>query len=214
MATHRETITLYPSAFVSGSYSSITNQNNPVGKGSNSTSYVNAYIRTGNSAASNLVYAFDCSSIPAEARITSVTCTAKAYISNTQSNRIATRNIQLYSGTTAKGSAHAISTSTTAFSITCGTWTREELDSCLIRIDIVRGTNNTTTNYYVRFYGATLTISYEWDDAPSPVSSRALLKVGGTWKEGKVYKKISGRWVEQDASESVFTEKIYIVLDA
>lgn len=156
------TATLYPAAFVSGAYQSISNQNNPVGKSSSSTSYVNAYLKTGSRAETNLIYSFDVSSIPEDAIITSVTCSAKAYISNTQSNRISTRTVQLYSGSTAKGSAYTFSTSTTAFNLSCGTWTRDELKNCRIVVKAIRGTSNTTTNYYIRFYGATLTIKYDY----------------------------------------------------
>lgn len=155
------TVTLYPSAFVSGSYSSISNQNNPVGKGSASTSYSQIYLNTGSRATSNLIYSFDTSSIPADAEIVSVTCAAKAYISQTNSSRIATRQIQLYSGSTAKGSAYTISNSTTAFNMTPGTWNRSEMDDMRIMINVARGTSSTTSNYYVRFYGATLTIKYK-----------------------------------------------------
>lgn len=156
------TITLYPSAFVSGQYASISGQTNPVGKGSTSTSYSTINLKTGRQAETWAFYQFDTSQIPANAEIVSVTCAAKCYISNTTSNRIGTRQIQLFAGTsTAKGSASNVSTSTTAFNMTCGTWTRAELENCLIRMYAVRGTQYTTTTYYFRFYGATLTIKYK-----------------------------------------------------
>jgi len=44
--------------------------------------------------------------------------------------------------------------------MTPGTWTYSELQNIGIRIHIQRGTSNTTSTYYVRFYGATLNITY------------------------------------------------------
>lgn len=155
------TITLYPSAFISGQYASISGQTNPVGKGSTSTSYSTINLKTGSRAETWAYYGFDTSQIPANAEIVSVTCSEKCYISNTTNNRIGTRQIQLFSGTTAKGSATTVSTSTTAQNMTCGTWTRQELNDCRIRMYAVRGTQYTTTTYYFRFYGATLTIKYK-----------------------------------------------------
>ena len=77
-----------------------------------------------------------------------------------QSNRISTRQAQLYAGTTAKGTAYTVATSTTAFNITAGSWTRAELQNARIRLYAVRGTSNTGTNYYFRFYGVSLLVNY------------------------------------------------------
>jgi hypothetical protein len=59
-----------------------------------------------------------------------------------------------------KGSAYTISNSTTAFTMTPGTWTYNEVQNMGIRLYVVRGSSNTTSTYNVRFYGATVTISY------------------------------------------------------
>lgn len=154
------TMTLYPSAFLSGQYASISGQNNPVGKGSTSTSYATINLKTGSRAETWAYYKLDTSSIPADAEILEVTCSAKCYISTTTSSRVGTRQVQMFSGTTAKGSAGTASTSTTAFNVPCGSWTRTELNDMRIRIYGVRGTSNTSTTYYFRFYGATITIRY------------------------------------------------------
>lgn len=154
------TVTLYPSAFLEGQYASISGQTTPVGKGSTSTSYATINLKTGSNAETWAYYKFDTSSIPADAEILSVACSEKCYINNTTSSRIGTRQIQLFTGTTAKGSATTVSTSTTAQNMTCGTWTRAELNDCRIRMYAKRGTSYTTTTYYFRFYGATLTIKY------------------------------------------------------
>ena len=129
-----------------------------------SANYLNIYLTRGSNAVTYMALNFDTSEIPANATIKSVTCEAKAYMSNTQSNRVATRKIQLYSGSTAKGTAYNMISSTTKFKITAGDWTREELDNVKIVINCVRGTNQTSNNYYVRFYGATLTVEYEYEE--------------------------------------------------
>lgn len=45
--------------------------------------------------------------------------------------------------------------------MTIGTWTLAELSDARIKIHMIRGTSNVDTNYYARFYGATLTIKYK-----------------------------------------------------
>lgn len=155
-----KTVTFNPSAFVSGTYQSISGQTNPVGKSETNTTYATVNLKTGSRATTNAIWSFDCSSIPEGAEIVSVTCKAKCSINNTQSSRISARKIQLYSNTTAKGSAYTVANSTTAFNITAGTWTRTELQSARIRLDATRGTSSTTSSYYFRFYGATLTVTY------------------------------------------------------
>ena len=129
-----------------------------------STNYATINLTRGSRAETSIYYNFDTSSIPANATIKSVTCRAKCYISTTNSNRIVTREVRLYSGSTAKGSAATVSNSTSAFRVTAGTWTRAELTNAKIRVHAVRGTSNTNTNYYFRFYGATLTVEYEYEE--------------------------------------------------
>lgn len=60
-----------------------------------------------------------------------------------------------------KGQGNQVDTgSASAHDISCGSWTRSELNDCNIRLYAKRGKNSTTTTYYLRFYGATLTIVY------------------------------------------------------
>lgn len=126
---------------------------------STSTNYATINFTRGSAAETIIFYNFDLD-IPSAATITSVTCEAKCYISTTNSSRIATRQIQLYSGSTAKGDAHTVSNSTSEFTITPGTWTAAQLNNAKIRLYAKRGNSNTTTNYYYRFYGATLSVEY------------------------------------------------------
>lgn len=128
---------------------------------SSSTSYATINLTRNSNAETIIFYNFSFN-IPSGATINSVTAKAKCYISTTNSSRIATRQIRLYSGSTAMGSAHTVSNSTREFTMTAGTWTAEQLNNAKIRLYAKRGTSNTTTNYYYRFYGATMTVSYTY----------------------------------------------------
>lgn len=199
-------ITVYPASYNTTvySYQSIASGyplTNPIGKGSTNTSMCRINLKTGSNAETYVFYKFDLSAIPTNAKIDFVSCSAKCYINNTQSNRISSRQVQLYYGTaTAKGSASTVSSSTTALQLTCGTWTRAELDNINLRLYAKRGTSNTTTTYYIGLYGATLTVQY------TEVSGdQMMIKTNGAWTPvTKVYKKINGAWVEQTDLKNIF----------
>lgn len=127
---------------------------------SNSTNYATISLTRGKGATTYLYYEFDTSSIPEGATITSVECTVKCYISSTSSSYIATRQVQLFSGTTAKGSPTTVANNTTVHTMTTGSWTLEELRNIRLRVYGVRGNTNQNANYYFRFYGATLSVTY------------------------------------------------------
>lgn len=127
---------------------------------SDSTTYATINLTRNQNAETIIYYNFNITGIPSGATINSVTCKAKCYISSTNSGRIATRQIRLYSGSTAMGSAYTVSNSTNKFTMSAGTWTAAQLTNAKIRLYAKRGTSNTTTNYYFRFYGATLTVNY------------------------------------------------------
>ena len=179
MAQRQDNITAYPSSYdtTNYSYSSVNSSyplSNAVGMGSGNTTYAQWNLTTGSNAESYVFYIFDLSSIPQGATIDSVECTSKVYISNTRSGRINYRQIQMYYGTsTAKGSASTVSTSTSAITMDCGDWTRDELNDCRIRIYAKRGTSSTTSTYYNRFYGATLTVTYTFEDVQYTITSSA-----------------------------------------
>ena len=187
---------------------------------SSSTNYATINLTRGSHAETSIYYNFSLNT-PTGATINSVECTAKCYISNTQSNRIATREVRLYSGSTAKGSSATVSNSTSVFDVTAGTWTASELNNAKIRIHAIRGTNATTTNYYFRFYGATITVEY----TEAATGNKVLIKSNGSWVEGtpkvkvsgtwrevsKVFKKVNGSWVEQSDKSAMFDPNaIYI----
>ena len=117
----QDTIEAHPSGILDDhAYASISNTTNAYNASSN-TSYAQIGLVTGSNATTYAYFTFNFSDIPEGATINSISCTAKAYINTTNSSRITARQIQLYSGTTAKGSASTVSNSTTAFSMTTGT---------------------------------------------------------------------------------------------
>ena len=110
--------TFVPSSYDGGTFTTSTSTNYQVSNGltgSNSTSYARFQIST---TAQYAIYSFNVTGIPAGATITSVTCSVKAYAT---SSNVTTRTVQLYSGTTAKGSAYTLPTSSSTFNLTTGT---------------------------------------------------------------------------------------------
>lgn len=182
MAT--ETKTFYPGAYKADSndYYGMKNATNPVGKGSANTTYASFENRPYQS---GIVYwPFDTSIIPAEATIDSVACMAKGSCNSSTKG-----SMQLYSGTVAKGSATSTKTSAAAYSLSCGTWTRAELDNIRLLTKITN-TNSGSSIFY--FYGADLTVTYTYQ------SEKFMLKIGSAWAGASaVYKKVNGVWVEQ-----------------
>ena len=64
-----------------------------------------------------------------------------------------------------KGSALTISNSTSEQTFSSvGSWTRAELLDAGVRFYVKRGTSNTSSNYQLRMYGATMTVTYEWQE--------------------------------------------------
>lgn len=134
---------------------------NAIGKASSNGSYSQWYLSEGANAETYIYYNFDLSEIPQNATIDSVSCTTKSYVSQTNANRISVRQIQLRNGKmNPVGNPSTISTSASVLTLDCGTWTRDMLNDCGICIYVQRGTSSTTSNYYTRLYGATLTIEY------------------------------------------------------
>ena len=133
---------------------------------------------TANSTTS-IYYNFDCSSIPQNVTINSVTCDFKATCS---SNYFNTRVGQLCTGTTKKGSGTTITNTSINNTVNVqtisntGSWTRAELNNIKILIDAVRGTS--TNAFTISFYGATLTVDYtvngEIYDVTSVLSTNAV----------------------------------------
>lgn len=169
--------------------------------GTENTNRATFALKTDN-ALTYIYLTFDLSSIPADAIINSVSCNVKASIDNANAARIAQKQVQLFSGTEAKGTVTTIPTSQSSIvSLDTGTWTREELDSLTLRFYAKRGYSGTSNNYYIYIYGADLTIEY----TSGGVTQTLKIKSNGNWTDvSKVYKKENGSWVEQTDLSQVF----------
>lgn len=161
--TETHTVTFIPSGYIpkttDGSWYSLSDYTNAY-TDEDSTTYATIRMTRGASAETWIYFTFDTSSIPANATIDSVSCAAKIYCQSSNRNYVATRECQMFSGTTAKGSPSTPTTSASIANLDVGTWTGAELEDARIRFYGVRGTSNTSTNYVFRFYGATLTVTY------------------------------------------------------
>ena len=115
------------------------------------------YLITGASAESYIYYNFGLG-IPADAVIDSVACQAKAYFSNI--NNTVARELQLFSGSTPKGTATSVGVGINTYTLDAGTWTAAELNDAKLRFFGKRATTATTTSRYCDLYGATLTVEY------------------------------------------------------
>ena len=220
-----ETKTYIPSSFDStnSSYDSVYSTNTPENGLTSHTSTTRCcvYANTANGSESYLYYNFDCSDIPSNAIITSVSCQVGASCYSSGSY-FSTHTLQLCTGTTEKGTATTTtgngSTSTVQVVDGGNSWTRSELDNIKIRFKIVR---SQTGEASFSFFGATLTVEYtvpggtywtytlsnlQTDHTIVVVSGGGsevflYIKEGGNWVEySKVYKKVNGAWVEQGAS--------------
>lgn len=163
--TVTDSLVVVPSNYT-GLTSLTTTTSYPVSNGytdSDSTTYARFTLSSG--ATGYLYYTFDCSSIPNDATINSVTCSVRARVSST--SRVTSTNAQLYTGTTAKGSSStfASTSSTNTFSLTTGTWTRSELGDLRLRIGATGASGSGGgSSRYIYFYGASVTISYTYEE--------------------------------------------------
>ena len=151
ISTVNTSLTFNPTSVTSTG--NLTNPNNGLNSTSN-TSY--AQLKGGTRNTYYAYYWFDCSNIPNAANIISVSCSIKAYRSSSSANMYA----QLRANETLKGSSTTITSTTsggTILNLTCGDWTYDEL--LAINLQLTAASN---ANLY--FYGANLTITYEYNE--------------------------------------------------
>ena len=134
---------------------SISNQNSGINSSANTSNY--ATITPSTSASSGyVIYRFDTSEIPSNATINSVYCAARGRASN--NNRVRS-SFQLFAANTAKGSPVFFTSNTsTAYTLTTGTWNYNEIQDVRLRVGSIRTSTSNTGS--TRFYGATLTVNY------------------------------------------------------
>lgn len=164
IVTHNESWSGHPTSYLADhQYYGTSNQNNALTPAS-STTYANINLTRGLSAETYWYVAFDTSSIPQNATITSCSAQYRCVMSSTKSNYIKTRQIRFYSGTNPKGSAKTVTNSSGITSISIGDWTREELNDARVRYYAQRNSGSTDTSIYIRPYGTDLTVNYSYDD--------------------------------------------------
>lgn len=179
---------------------------------STSTDYARVNLTRGQSAQTHVYWEFSLPTIPTDATIDSITCNYKARVSSSSTSYIAQATIQLYSGTTAKGSSKSIRTTSTAASslssTEIGTWTPAEINAGMrLRTWAQRGGSRTTSNYYIYFYGADIEITYT-----EASGDKVYIKSNGSWVEvAHAYKKVNGAWVEQTDLSTLFSEGNVII---
>lgn len=132
-----------------------------------STTRAALYSVQGSGSVSSMYFNFDCSSIPLNAEITSVSCQFKG--GSQGSSYYSSYTAQLTTGTTLKGTAQSVTgsnSSPTTVTINGGnSWTRAELEDIKIKFSVTRGSSNTTTDSTWSFFGATLTVGYSVDES-------------------------------------------------
>lgn len=163
-----------------------------------STSYATIYLITGSYAETYVYFNFDTSEIPQGAEITSVSCVGKGYVSTTSTRYLRTKQMQLCSGSKTKGSATTLTQSATSATMSVGSWTEEELREAKIRVYVERGTSGTSSsNYYARFYGATLSVTYS---------------INGTMYEITATSSVDGVTVEPESQEAFEGEDALVTI--
>lgn len=213
------TITVHPAAVIESSceVASVDGSHpysNAIGRGTDSSDYAQWYMVTGGAALTRVFYTFDLSAIPSNATITSVACSAKCQAQDGSVFRGGNNQVALWSGETsiaATGGIQAFGTSATVVTIPEATWTREQLNDCRLMIQGSRGLLGTSTSYYMRLYGADLTVTYEVPpEGPTPT---LYLKQNGIYTPcSSAFKKTNGVWVEQTDLGNLFDEnKTYIL---
>ena len=132
------------------------------GLGDGTGTYAGFHLTRGSGAITNVYYNFDCSSIPDDATITSVTCSERASMSTATTNYVSQATLQLCAGTTTKGSATSIlKTTAQYFTIDGGTnWSVAEIKNCKLKGYAKRGSRNTSSQYTMRLFGGVLTVEY------------------------------------------------------
>lgn len=216
MATESSNIVSYNSDH---SYYALSNASRGYNSSEN-TQYASMNLTRGSSAESYMYWEFNLPTIPAGATINSITCNYKARTNTTSTSYINQATIQMCSNKTTKGTAKSIrttSTSASSFSSSeIGAWTVAELNAGVkLRTYAKRGTSRTTSNYYIYFYGADISVTYTEASTGDKVYIKAngtwkeaqkiYVKVSGTWREvSKVYKKANAAWAEQDDKSAMF----------
>ena len=158
-----QTLTKYLSSYdtTNSTYASISNESRAYGAVNTSNWCANINLVTGSRAETFFYYKFDLSSIPVGATIVSVDVYARADISTTNTNYVASKSAAVCNGTTKVGSDTALTGTATTYTLDAGSgWTRDSLQNLSVLLYAKRGTSRTTNAYSLRCYGARIEITY------------------------------------------------------
>lgn len=209
----------YPASYTTGGSINGTRYQNTIGHSvaNPSSSTGSDYFSTsqGGSGSTWIEYAFDFSSIPTSATITSVSVQVRGHAEDiSQSRQIAT--VQLYSGSTAKGSSIDFTSNSDAnYTLSdVGTWTATELHSAKLRFTIgvygglITGVTWTVTYTSPKYYTYSYTVDGNATIAVTIGGGSTTLiwvKNNNAWSSyTKAYKKVNGSWVQQADLTTVF----------
>lgn len=161
MAT--STATSYPVSYTTSGTINGTRYKNAIGKGADTSAVSGNDYATSSGSTAYINYKFEFEGVPNNATIDSVTCEVKGHLENTSRS---TANLQMYHGSTAKGTQTKFtSTSAQTITVSCGTWTRSEIDDMYLRF---------TIGYYGGLVnGATVTVTYSWNDIKYTITTSA-----------------------------------------
>lgn len=205
-----ETTKFTPSAFdaSSSSYDSVDASHpagNVLGKDETSTTFARFYMTKGSVAETAIFYSFDMSSIPENAVISRVSCTAKGRMENSSATRAGNNTISLWSGAeriVLSDASKVFGTSTGTYTISTTDFTRSTLNNLLFKFAGFRGMLGVSTSYYMDLFGVSITVEYTIPEEPT---AKILYKTGGTWVGiSAAYKKVDGVWEKQTDVSSVF----------
>lgn len=207
------TLTAHPDSYTSSSLYSDSSASQAIGMGTDNTASGTNLYSSGSGTEGTLTYTFDCSSIPANATIVSVTCAVKGKLEST-SNSSEKFECQLYSGNIAKG-ASVTFTSTTAEVVNftdVGTWTRNELDDAKLVITIgYYGGALTGADFIVNYstenesyYAYTITNILEDHTIVIGTSIVWYNKISDTWETViSIMKRVNNEWVQVSKTDAL-----------
>ena len=165
--------------------------------------------------------------IPSNATVQSVSCSVALQFSRNGSSSGFTSSVQMYSGTTAKGSSttwvsSATDVSRTVYNLSVGSWTVSELANA--RFYLTATNNASSTHRFIYIYGVSFTVTYSVSGkiytytltnivgdhtvvfTAGQATAELYVKLNGSWVQVQTaYKKVNGSWVQQSDLTQVFS---------
>lgn len=176
-----------------------------IGCNENSEKYARVYMTKGGVAQTTLAYGFDVSAIPENAEIGRVSASAKARMENNNITRAGNNVIALCKNDeiVKRSTSPTFGTTASVESVETVDFTRATLENLCLQFTGTRGYFNTKTQYYMDFFGCSVTIEFT---VPTQ-TDYFMLKTGGSWVAGSaLYKKVNGTWVQQTDLNAAFDD--------